>query len=83
MRLGDLQRSATNIINVAMQTAGFGQLATIKGVSGISVGSYTDQFHHLTSYLDARKGTIMQNSAPVVTKRPAASTTVIEQGRSR
>lgn len=44
MRLGDLQRSAANILNVAMQSAPFEELAANQGVDGISVGSYTDQF---------------------------------------
>ena len=44
MRLGDLQRSAIDVLNVVKQSSAFQQLATIQGVSGITVGSYTGQF---------------------------------------
>lgn len=58
MRLGDLQRSAMRILNVAMQTNQFKQLAGLQGVSGIKVGSYTGQFDNLTNYLTASKGKV-------------------------
>ncbi|WP_213814376.1 glycoside hydrolase family 3 C-terminal domain-containing protein [Glaciihabitans sp. dw_435] len=70
LRLGDLQRSAMNIMNVATQTAGFGQLATNQGVSGITVRPYTGQFTNLTSYLDVTKGKVIRNqtgNGPTVT----------------
>ncbi|MEN0069411.1 MAG: glycoside hydrolase family 3 N-terminal domain-containing protein, partial [Propionicimonas sp.] len=63
MRLGDLQRSARAILNVAMQTAQFKQLAGIQSVSGISVGSYTKQFDDLSTYLTQARGKVGSVSA--------------------
>ena len=60
LRLGDLQRSAMRILNIAMQTAQFKQLATQQGVSKIKVGAYTAQFHSLTSWVDAATGPIVR-----------------------
>ena len=59
MRLGDLQRSAMCILNIAMQSAPFGELASHQGVSGITVGSYTDQFHNLVPVVTATKGKVL------------------------
>ena len=59
MRLGDLQRSAMRILNIAMQSAPFGELASHQGVSGITVGSYTDQFHNLVPVVTATKGKVL------------------------
>lgn len=77
MRLGDLQRSARTILNVAMQTAQFKQLATLQGVSGITVGSYTGQFTNLANYLTATKGRVVSTTEPgpdfTVFTWPAAS----------
>jgi beta-glucosidase len=61
LRLGDLQRSATRIIDIAMQTTGFAQLASQKGVSGIAVGSYTGQFDNLSTYLTSTLGKVIQD----------------------
>lgn len=47
MRLGDLQRSAMRVLDVASQSAPFAQLAEIQGVSGITVSPYTSQFTNL------------------------------------
>ena len=58
MRLGDLQRSAKRILNVAMQSRPFMQLAALQGVPGITVGAYTGQFHHLTSHVAVAKGKV-------------------------
>lgn len=44
MRLGDLQRSAMRVLNAAMQTTQFQQLAELQGVAGVEVGSYSSQF---------------------------------------
>ncbi|CAL9363181.1 hypothetical protein SUDANB150_00699 [Streptomyces sp. enrichment culture] len=44
MRLGDLQRSAMRILNTAMRSRPFAQLARAQGVRGIEVGPYTDRF---------------------------------------
>jgi len=63
MRLGDLQRSARTILNVAMQTAQFKQLATLQGVSGITVGSYTSKFDNLVNYLTQSEGKVVSSTA--------------------
>lgn len=60
MRLGDLQRSASRVLSSAMQSPQFGQLASLKGVSGIIVKPYSSQFRNLTDYLDVAKGRIDQ-----------------------
>ncbi|WP_213815455.1 glycoside hydrolase family 3 N-terminal domain-containing protein [Glaciihabitans sp. dw_435] len=73
LRLGDLQRSAIHVINVAMQSAGFQELASIQGVSGISVGSYSAQFRHLTQFLTVSRGKVAHTSAPVITSQPHSS----------
>jgi len=68
MRLGDLQRSAINILNVVKQTQQFQQLATLKSVSGISVGSYTGQFSDLKSFVSVTKARVLTpptGTAPV------------------
>jgi beta-glucosidase len=68
MRLGDLQRSAINILNVVKQTQQFQQLASLKGVSGISVGSYTGQFSDLKSFVSVTKARVLTpptGTAPV------------------
>ncbi len=58
MRLGDLQRSAMRVLNTAMQSPQFGQLASQKGVAGITVKPYSSQFHDLADYLDVWKGKV-------------------------
>jgi hypothetical protein len=58
MRLGDLQRSAMRILNVAMQSEPFQQLAAQQGVTGIQTGSYTGQFADLTQFVTVDKGTV-------------------------
>lgn len=47
LRLGDLQRSAMRVLNIDMQSAPFGELASIRGESGISVHPYSQQFANL------------------------------------
>ena len=61
LRLGDLQRSATRIIDVAMQTASFQALASVNGVSGITVGPYTGQFTDLQSFVRSSLGRVIQD----------------------
>jgi Beta-glucosidase-related glycosidases len=56
MRLGDLQRSAMRILNIAMQSAPFDELASLQGVNGITVGSYTSQFHNLQPVVTTTQG---------------------------
>ena len=48
MRLGDLQRSVSRILNVATQSAPFAALAKAQGVRGIQVGPYTGQVAQAT-----------------------------------
>ena len=55
MRLGDLQRSAMRILNIAMQSAPFEELASIQHVNGVDVGSYTAQFHDLATFVSVSK----------------------------
>jgi beta-glucosidase-like glycosyl hydrolase len=59
LRLGDLQRSAARVIDVAMQTAGFQALASLNGVSGITVGSYTGQFNDLRTFVRSSLGRVI------------------------
>ncbi|WP_426504660.1 glycoside hydrolase family 3 N-terminal domain-containing protein [Dactylosporangium sp. McL0621] len=61
MRLGDLQRSATRILNVAMQSLPFQQLAGLQHVRGITVGPYTSQFRHLPSYVTVDKDRVQRH----------------------
>jgi beta-glucosidase len=49
MRLGDLQRSATRVLRIAMQSAPFAELAAQQGVPGIRVGPYSGQFRDLAT----------------------------------
>ena len=58
MRLGDLQRSASRILNIAMQSAPFARARPIQGVHGIKVGSYTGQFRHLDQPVTVAKGKV-------------------------
>jgi beta-glucosidase len=51
MRLGDLQRSATRILTVAMQSEPFQQLAAMHGQRGITVAPYTNQFADLEQFV--------------------------------
>ncbi|HEY8718347.1 glycoside hydrolase family 3 protein [Pengzhenrongella sp.] len=59
LRLGDLQRSATNILKVAMQTSGFGELATANGVDGVKIRPYTAQFRNLSEYMTSSTGQVV------------------------
>jgi len=57
MRLGDVQRSARNILTVVMQSAPFELLAAQQGVDGIDVAPYADQFV-LADYIETKLGPI-------------------------
>lgn len=59
MRLGDLQRSAVNILNIVMQSAPFQELASIQAVSGIAAHPYTAQFTDREHVLDASLGPVV------------------------
>ncbi len=51
MRLGDLQRSTAAVLDIVMQSRPFEELAEIKGVEGITVAPYADQFPDRPDYL--------------------------------
>ncbi|WGL52349.1 glycoside hydrolase family 3 N-terminal domain-containing protein [Nocardioides sp. BP30] len=72
MRLGDLQRSVSRILNVVMQSAPFQQLATNQGVKGVSVKSYDAQFD-LPSILSSSLGSVV--SAPTANPPTVALST--------
>ena len=56
LRLGDLQRSATRVLTIAMQTAQFQALAAQQHVRGVRVGSYTGQFRDLVRWVTVTAG---------------------------
>lgn len=58
MRLGDLQRSAMRILNIAMQSAPFEELAGIQDVHGIHARPYTAQFRHLEPVVSVSSGKV-------------------------
>ena len=57
MRLGDLQRSAIRVLNIVMQSAPFGELAGLQGVSGVEIAPYSEQFG-LADYLSVEAGRV-------------------------
>ena len=60
IRLGDLQRNATQILFTLMNTDQFAKLAAAQGVSGISVSPYTHLFaDQLQNFMTTRKGPII------------------------
>ena len=58
MRLGDVQRAAADVLGVAMRSAQFEELAGLKGVDGVSVGSYTGQQSGLHDVSTAAAGVV-------------------------
>jgi beta-glucosidase len=60
LRLGDLQRSATRILNIAMQSEPFAQLAAAHGISHITVKPYTRQFGGLDQFVTVRKSPVVR-----------------------
>jgi beta-glucosidase len=76
MRLGDLQRSATRILDIVMQSADFAALAEAEGVSGVSVAPYLNQFPALASYVGATRGEVVapqEGPEPTPTPSPSPS----------
>jgi beta-glucosidase len=61
MRLGDLQRSAMRILDLASKTAVFEQLASLQGVAGISAQPYTATFDDLTEFVSSSTGRVVQD----------------------
>lgn len=59
MRLGDLQRSASRILNTAMQSAQFAELAKNQGVTGVTAVPYSEQFTDLHNYLTSSSGKVV------------------------
>ncbi|MDR1768595.1 MAG: glycoside hydrolase family 3 C-terminal domain-containing protein [Propionibacteriaceae bacterium] len=79
MRLGDLQRSAMRILKTVSQSAAFAQLASLQGVSGITVGSYSQTYSaSLSTYVTATLGDV--SVAPTTTPTPTPTPTPIVQG---
>lgn len=64
LRLGDVQRSAMNILNIVSQSSAFEELAGIQGVSGISVGAYSDQFTDLEQFVSVGRGDVIDYGSP-------------------
>ena len=60
MRLGDVQRSARNILRVVMQSSSFKQLAKLQGVRGVQVDPYLEQFTNLAETLIQRQGPVIK-----------------------
>lgn len=71
MRLGDMQRSAKNILKVIMQTSEFGQLASQRNQTGITVRPYAAQFGALPQVFTTDTSSIVRNQAGA--SRPAVS----------
>ncbi|MCL1841517.1 MAG: glycoside hydrolase family 3 C-terminal domain-containing protein, partial [Propionibacteriaceae bacterium] len=65
MRLGDVQRSAIDILHVAMQTNAFASLAKLQGVSGVTARPYTAQFTDLTTFVASSASAIVSPGATV------------------
>lgn len=59
MRLGDVQRSAANILRIVMQSSSFQQLAAMQDVRGVKVRPYLDQFRNLKNTLIQDHGRII------------------------
>ncbi len=62
LRLGDLQRATSRVLNTAMHSADFGRLADLKGVEGIVIKPYSSLFDNLHF---AMSGTVGKVDAPV------------------
>jgi beta-glucosidase len=60
LRLGDLQRSAMQVLDVVMQSTPFQQLAQQQGVRGITVAPYSRQFLHLTDWVTTSTGPVVR-----------------------
>ena len=80
MRLGDLQRSAINILDVVKQTAQFQQLAGIQGVTGITSPSYEAQFTNLPSFASYAKSVVKLPVGPAPAITVTAGTPVPASG---
>ncbi len=61
LRLGDLQRSAMRILRTAMHSEPFAQLAEQQNVPGVQVGSYTDQFRGLPTFVTVARTPVRGN----------------------
>lgn len=74
MRLGDLQRSAANVLNIVMQSASFQMLADQQGIPGVNVGVYGDG--DAEQFLQIERGPITKDSPPPsATPRPVVTVT--------
>lgn len=59
LRLGDVQRAASAVLGVVMNSAPFAELATLRGVSGITAKSYTAQFSNLNDFVTSTNGKVI------------------------
>jgi beta-glucosidase len=69
MRLGDLQRSAGRVLNTAMQSAQFAQLATINDVSGVTAVPYDSKLT-LVDWMTGSNGPVVKKqtgNGPAIT----------------
>ncbi|MDR3202884.1 MAG: Ig-like domain repeat protein, partial [Bifidobacteriaceae bacterium] len=58
MRLGDVQRSAARVLNIAAQSREFGELAALQSVPGVTINPYTAQYTDLAAYNTAAAGPV-------------------------
>ena len=75
MRLGDLQRSAGRVLNTAMQSAQFAQLASINGVSGVKTVPYDSKLD-LVTWMTGTQGPVVKHqtgNGPAVTLKATTS----------
>jgi beta-glucosidase len=81
MRLGDLQRSATRILTTVTKSAPFAQLASLQGVSGITVGSYSQAYAaNLDTYVTATAGATSVAPKPTPSPSPSSTSTAKAKG---
>ncbi|MDR1428198.1 MAG: fibronectin type III-like domain-contianing protein, partial [Bifidobacteriaceae bacterium] len=66
LRLGDLQRSATRVLNTVTKSAGFQELADLRGIAGIDVQPYSSLFDNLADYVSTQLATPTAISASTV-----------------
>jgi beta-glucosidase len=73
MRLGDVQRSASRILGIAMQSIDFERLAAARGVAGVDVAPYGDQFE-LPDFAAHERGAVAPAGESEPTPTPSGPT---------
>ena len=58
IRLGDLQRSAAQVLTMLTNSVAFTDLATSQGVAGITIEPYGSQFTDLATYLTVERSKV-------------------------